>query len=90
MMSDEELAARILYKLIRRGKWKASHTPIELLKWGIPPELRGRAKDTIKILIKKNWLIIKKTSHGDDIYLNIEHSEGIKNFVKKNLPTYTW
>ena len=88
-MSDRELAARILYKLIRRNKWNASHTPVELLQWGIPVELRGRAKALVEMLIKKNWLIVKKTGHGDDVYLNVNHADEIKEFVNKNLPSLT-
>ena len=85
-MPDEELSARILYKLIRRGKWNASHTPEDLLKWGLPPDVRGRAKELVRALIKKKWLIVKKTGHGDDIFLNIDNAEDIKAFVKNNLP----
>lgn len=87
MMPDAELSARMLYKLIRRNKWNASHTPEELLKWGIPPELRGRAKELTKSLVRKGWLLVKKTGHGDDVYLNIDYAEEIKAFVEKALPT---
>lgn len=50
MQSDEEIKGKILHKLSRLGKFKHSHTSIDNLPKGFPPEIRKRVKDMAKEL----------------------------------------
>jgi len=46
--TDEEIKGKILRKLTRLGKFSHSHTSIDNLPKGFPPEIRGRVKDMAK------------------------------------------
>lgn len=46
--SDEEIKGKILHKLTRLGKFKASHTAIDNLPKGFPKDVRGRIKTLVK------------------------------------------
>ena len=84
-ITDEELAARLLFKLVRRRKWQASHTPRDLLRWGIPKHELGRVGNIVSGLVRRGWLVVKKTGHGEDVFLNFHKRDEILEFVDKNL-----
>ncbi len=48
MWSDEEIKGKILHKLTRMGKFKASHTAIDNLPKGFPKDVRDRIKTLVK------------------------------------------
>lgn len=62
MWAGSQIKGKILHKLTRKGKFEHSHTALENLPKGFPPELRGTAKDISQELIKEGILHLKKTS----------------------------
>lgn len=88
LFTDDEVKARILYKLYRRGNWGGSHTSIENLKKGFSPRDLGkkgtsRVDDVAKDLIKSNWLLSKPTGYGLEVSLNHQFSQEIVSFIKQ-------
>jgi len=64
MWTDDEIKGKVLHKMTRMGKFHHSHTSIDNLPKGFPPEIRGRVKDMAKEL--------KNSAHRDKImnYIN--------------------
>lgn len=83
MVSDDELKAMVLHKLAKRRKWSESHTAFENVAKGVPPHLKGKLKDSAEELIKEGFLIVKPTSYGLQISLNVERSAEIKSIIKR-------
>lgn len=85
--SDEEIKGKILHKLIRAGKFEASHTAIENLQKGFPKDLVGRVKDMVSELKKEGVLLPKRTNYGEQISVNLQKKEQImsciETFLKK-------
>jgi len=67
--------AKILYKLMRMGKWEHAHTSIDNLVKGFPKHKRGDIKKLIPKLIKKGFLHVKPTAYGREVSLNIERKK---------------
>jgi hypothetical protein len=91
MFSDEEIAARILLKLAKRGKWGGAHTSFENLKSGW--SIRDLGKDGLervkrvgKELIKKGFILSKITSYRLEVSLNPKLSKEIEDEIKKFYP----
>lgn len=55
MWDDDEIKGKILNKLTRLGKFKHSHTSIDNLPKGFPPELAKRVKEMTKELKKEDF-----------------------------------
>jgi len=53
LWTDDQIKGKILHKLSRKGKFEYSHTALDNLQKGFPPEIRGRIKDVSKELIKE-------------------------------------
>ena len=85
MWSDEEIKGKILHKLTRLGKFKHSHTSIDNLPKGFPPEIRGRVKDMAKELKKEKILFSKPTSYGEEVSINSEQKEKILYYINRFL-----
>ena len=85
MWTDEEIKGKILHKLTRLGKFSHSHTSIDNLPKGFPPEIRGRVKDTTKELKKERILFSKPTGYGEEVSINPELKEKIMNYINKFL-----
>lgn len=83
--TDDEIKGKVLHKLTRAGKFKHSHTAIENLQKGFPPELRGKVKDIIKELKKEQILISKPTSYGEHISINLNMNEKVIYYITKFL-----
>ena len=79
--SDEEIKGKILHKLSRFGKFEHSHTAIENLQKGFPSHIQGRVKGDIKELKKEGILIIKSTSYGEQVSINLEMKEKVMNYI---------
>ena len=60
-----------MHKLLRKGKFFHSHTALDNLPKGFPPELRGKVKDASNELIKEGILYLKKTSYGNQVSINL-------------------
>lgn len=87
ILTDEQIAARILQKLHRRGNWGASHTSFENIKKGFTQRDVGRrgAKRVDKIamdLIKKGLVVSKPTGYGLEVSLNPGMRENILKYVE--------
>ncbi len=77
MWADDEIKGKILHKLTRMGKFSHSHTPIDNLPKGFPPEIRGKVKDMAKELKKEGILFSKSTSYGEEVSINLNSKDKI-------------
>lgn len=68
MLSEVEKA--ILEKLFVAKIIGGRHTSADNVPKGFPKHLRGDAKDALKSLIKKGYIIAKPTSYGLEVSLN--------------------
>lgn len=83
MVSEDELKAGIIHKLMRRNKWGHSHTSIDNITKGFPSHLGKELKKAAKELIKEGLIIPKPTSYGLEISLNPERGDEIKRINRK-------
>ena len=86
-LTDELIQGKILHKLARFGKYKASHTAIENLYNYFPRHMRDRAKENVESLIRKGFLLKKVTCYGVHVSINGfgDNSEGINKLVEAYL-----
>ncbi len=89
--TDEEIVARIIYKLYRRGNWGESHTIFENLKKGFNPRNLGKKgfKRVDKIgekMIKDGLLHSKSTKYGLEISLEYTKKDELILLIKKIFP----
>jgi len=85
-LSDEELKADLMYKLMRRGCWGGSYIPVDcLVKWLSKKVKKDgkRVRDAIRQLVNEGFLISHKK--GKTISLNSARSEEIKRFITRYL-----
>ena len=73
MWTDEEIKGKILHKLTRMGKFKASHTSIDNLPKGFPKDVRGRVKALITEMKKEGLLFSKPTAYGTEVSIINDH-----------------
>ncbi len=85
MWTDEEIKGKILHKLTRLGKFKHSHTSIDNLPKGFPPEIRKRVKDMSKELKKEGILFSKPTSYGEEVSIDPTKRDNITYYISKFL-----
>jgi len=85
MWTDEEIKGKILHKLTRLGKFSHSHTSINNLPKGFPPEIRGRVKDMTNELKKEKILFSKPTSYREEVSINSAQKEKIMIYINKFL-----
>ena len=75
--------AKILYKLMRLGKWEHAHTSIDNLIKGFPKHKRGDVRKLISKLIKRGFLHVKPTAYGRQVSLNIERKKEIEEIIAR-------
>jgi hypothetical protein len=85
LWTDSQTKGKILHKLTRKGKFEHSHTALDNLQKGFPPDLKGNAKDMSEELIKKGILHLKKTSYGKQVSINVEMKEKIMEYIDEFL-----
>ena len=85
MWTDEEIKGKALHKLTRLGKFKHSHTSIDNLPKGFPPEIRKRVKNMSKELKKEGILLSKPTSYEEEVSINPKMKEQIIFYINKFL-----
>ncbi len=85
MWTDEQIKGKILHKLTRKGKFEHSHTALDNLQKGFPPEMKGRTKDMSEELIKEGILHLKKTGYGKQVSINVEMTEKIMKYIDEFL-----
>ena len=83
MWNDEQIKGKILHKLTRLGKFNHSHTSIDNIPKGFPPEIRKIVKDMTKELKKEGILFSKPTSYGEEISINPMYKEKILYYINK-------
>lgn len=91
MFSGEEIKARILLKLAKKGKWGGAHTSLDNLKKGWNNRDLGkhgikRVNEIARELIREGFVISKPTSYGLEISLNPKKSTEIEQTIKKFYP----
>lgn len=85
-LSDEEMRAEIMSRLLRKDCWGAKYLPADtIIHWlGKNVKRNGkRVEKTIKELVKEGYLFIHKK--GGTISLNPSRSREIVEYVRKNL-----
>ena len=85
MWTDEQIKGKILHKLTRKGKFEHSHTAIENLAKSFPADLKGRAKEASKELIKDGILYLKKTGYGNQVSINLDKKDRIMYYIDEFL-----
>lgn len=65
-----EIRRYIIKRLYRRGCWHNKHTAFENAYSGVPTHLKGKAKQTLKELIKEGFILEKFTHYGLQVSLN--------------------
>lgn len=85
MWTESQIKGKILHKLIRKGKFVHSHTALDNLSKGFPPELKGKAKDASNELIKEGILYLKKTNYGNQVSINLNKKEKIMEYIDEFL-----
>tara|TARA_Y100000310_G_scaffold324225_1_gene385846 strand:- start:1391 stop:1669 length:279 start_codon:yes stop_codon:yes gene_type:complete len=83
--TDLQIKGKILHKLTRKGKFEHSHTALDHLQKGFPPDMKGRAKDLAEELVKEGILHLKKTGYGKQISINVEKKEKIMEYLDEFL-----
>jgi len=91
MFSDEEIKARIVFKLAKRGKWGGAHTSFDNLEKGwnvrdLGKEGLRRVQKITKDLVREGFVVSKPTSYGLQISLNPKMSAEIETIIKKFYP----
>ncbi len=83
MPKQEEIKRFILRKMARHRIWMHKHTSIHNLTKGLPDYLKssGEAKEVIKELLKKEFLISKPTNYGLEVSLNMKLKKEIEKII---------
>lgn len=91
MFSDNEIKARIIFKLAKRGKWGGAHTSFDNLQKGW--SIRDLGKDgvkriqrIVKELIREGFVLSKPTHYGLEVSLNPRMSAEVEQIIKKFYP----
>lgn len=89
--TDDEIMARIAYKLYRRGNWGESHTSFENLKKGFNQRNLGKKgfKRVDKIgekMIKDGLLHSKFTGYGLEVSLEYTRKSELISLIRKIFP----
>lgn len=86
--SDEEIMARIIHKLYRRGDWGESHTSFENLKKGFNQRDLGkkglkRVDKAGEQMIKTGLLHSKQTKYGLEVSLEFTRKDELIDIMKR-------
>ena len=83
MTDGSQDEAKVLYKLMRLGKWEHAHTSVDNLVKGFPKHKRGDVKKLIPKMIKRGFLHVKPTSYGMEVSLNVGRKREIEEIVAR-------
>tara|TARA_Y100000310_G_scaffold336853_1_gene422468 strand:+ start:1383 stop:1658 length:276 start_codon:yes stop_codon:yes gene_type:complete len=75
----------IIKKLFHYGCWGKGHLLIIRLKKGIPREDLQYVGKVLRELNKKEIVLVKKTKHGDAVFLNKMKRKDIYEIISKNV-----
>ena len=85
-LTDEQIKADIMYKLLRRSCWGAKYLPIDTLVNWMGKQIKGNGKNVgimIKALAKDGYLILQK--RNTTASLNPRTKREIMEFIEKYL-----
>jgi len=85
-LTDEQIKADIMYKLLRRSCWGAKYLPIDTLVNWMGKQIKGNGKKVgimIKALAKDGYLILQK--RNTTASLNPRTKREIMEFIEKYL-----
>ena len=88
MWTGSQIKGKILHKLTRKGKFEHSHTALDNLQKGFPPEMKGKTKDMSEELIREGILHLKKTGYGKQVSINVEMTENIMKYIDEFFNMY--
>ena len=88
MLSDDEIKARILWKLKRRGNIAHSHTSFDNLAKGFEPRFLGkkghrRIRELAEDMIREGLLNKKPTSYGLEVSINSTRMKDVDDLIKR-------
>ena len=83
--TESQIKGKILHKLTRKGKFEHSHTALDNLQKGFPPDLKGKAKDMSQELMKEGILFLKKTGYGKQVSINLDKKDKIMEYIDEFL-----
>jgi len=83
--TESQIKGKILHKLTRKGKFEHSHTALDNLQKGFPPDLKGKAKNMSQELMKEGILFLKKTSYGKQVSINLDKKDEIMEYIDEFL-----
>ena len=83
--TESQIKGKILHELTRKGKFEHSHTALDNLQKGFPPDLKGKAKDVSQELMKEGILHLKKTSYGKQVSINLDKKDKIMEYIDEFL-----
>lgn len=91
MFLDDEVKAKLLFKLHKRGNWGASHTAIDNIGKGWKDADLGkhgikRVDKLVRELIREGLILPKPTSYGLQVSLNPRQSGAIMAFMRRFFP----
>ena len=81
-MEKPLIKGKILHKLARYGKFKASHTSIDNIQKGFPKHMRGEIKNIVNEMMREDLLIAKPTKYGKEISINLNNREKVFELIK--------
>ncbi|MFA5333145.1 MAG: hypothetical protein WC376_01480 [Candidatus Nanoarchaeia archaeon] len=84
-LSKDDLEAQIVWKLFHNGKFGKGHFTEETILKGIPKNMWGDARATIKDLIKKDIIQYKDHDHGGAYSLNNQNKILWKDIIDKKM-----
>lgn len=85
-MQEDEIKARILYKLARKRKWGASHTSFDNLHKGFKNNLGKEVRQAAEELMRAGLVLQKPTGYGLEVSLNPQKKQEITSLIEEHLP----
>ena len=74
----------LLFKLWRKKCFGKGHMLIDNLVGGFGKQKKGQMRDEVEELLRKNILILKPTTHGHSVYINLDYRKIIEKALKTN------
>ena len=81
----DRLKAEYCINWTRKGKFEHSHTALDNLQKGFPPDIKGKTKEMTEELVKESILHLKKTSYGKQVSINVEKKEEVMKYIDEFL-----
>lgn len=76
----------LLFKLWRRTCFGRGHMLIDNLVGGFGSHRKGQMRGEVDDLLRRNILILKSTTHGHAVYINLDYRMEIEKALKKKHP----